>query len=142
MEGLITNPVIPPSPPQLSTHSRSVSAYSFHAPPPNSRLNHFKPLDWEPGLPPKDDAPQLNAGVRAGENKVKKGKKGKQKEEEGGWLAGVEGNEGRPVAMSKTKREKERKKRGKAKVVCEHVDIIGNAFWEKRPWILSGKTGT
>jgi tRNA(His) guanylyltransferase len=25
--------------------------------------------------------------------------------------------------------------------VVEHVDIIKDAFWEKRPWIISGKPG-
>ncbi|PVH93763.1 Thg1-domain-containing protein [Periconia macrospinosa] len=63
-------------------------------------------------------------------------------EEDGGWLSGsaaAAGGDGRPVEKSKTQREKERKKKMKAKVVVEHVDIIKDGFWEKRPWILSGK---
>jgi hypothetical protein len=45
------------------------------------------------------------------------------------------------VEKSRTQRDKERKKRSKAKVLIEHVDIIKDEFWEKRPWILSGKVG-
>jgi tRNA(His) guanylyltransferase len=37
--------------------------------------------------------------------------------------------------------EKERKKRLKAKIAVEHVDIIGDAFWDQRPYILAGKRG-
>ena len=62
-------------------------------------------------------------------------------EDEGTKSAGRTGNEGRPVQMSKTQKEKERKKRGKAKIVIEHVDIIGDKFWDRRPWILSGRAG-
>lgn len=62
--------------------------------------------------------------------------------EQGGWAAGTYvGDEGRPVHQSRTQRDKERKKRSKAKVLIEHVDIIKDEFWEKRPWILSGKIG-
>ncbi|KAL4880149.1 Thg1 C terminal domain-containing protein [Aspergillus karnatakaensis] len=42
---------------------------------------------------------------------------------------------------SKTQQEKARKLRRKAPVVVEHVDIIKDEFWEKRPWIISGKPG-
>lgn len=67
-------------------------------------------------------------------------------EEDGGWLsASVGGNDvdanGRPVQKSKKQREKERKKTMKAQIVTEHVDIIKDGFWEKRPWILSGRVG-
>ena len=64
--------------------------------------------------------------------------------EEGGWAAetmGTTGNEGRPVQMSKNQRDKDRKKRTKARIVIEHVDVIKDEFWEKRPWILSGRAG-
>ncbi|KAF2751600.1 Thg1-domain-containing protein [Sporormia fimetaria CBS 119925] len=60
--------------------------------------------------------------------------------EDGGWAAGTL-DDGRPQEMSKTQREKDRKKRTKARIVVEHVDVIRDEFWEKRPWILSGKTG-
>jgi tRNA(His) guanylyltransferase len=43
--------------------------------------------------------------------------------------------------ISKTQQEKIRKQRRKAQVVVEHVDIIKDEFWERRPWILSGKPG-
>ena len=62
---------------------------------------------------------------------------------EGGWRAasGPTGNEGRPVEMSRTQKEKERKRRGRARIVVEHVDLIKEEFWERRPWILSGRAG-
>jgi tRNA(His) guanylyltransferase len=41
--------------------------------------------------------------------------------------------------MSRTQREKLRKKRSKARIVIEHVDVIKDEFWERRPWILSGR---
>lgn len=41
--------------------------------------------------------------------------------------------------MSKSQREKLAKAQRKAKVVVEHVDIIKDDFWDKRPWILAGK---
>ncbi|KAL4934357.1 tRNA guanylyltransferase [Aspergillus undulatus] len=44
-------------------------------------------------------------------------------------------------AISKTQQEKLRKLRRKAQVIVEHVDIIKDEFWERRPWILSGKPG-
>lgn len=50
-------------------------------------------------------------------------------------------SDGRPVQMSRTQMDKDRKKRSKAKIIIEHVDVIKDDFWEKRPWILSGKTG-
>ncbi|KXT01912.1 hypothetical protein AC578_2539 [Pseudocercospora eumusae] len=43
--------------------------------------------------------------------------------------------------MSKTQLEKERKRKMKARIVVEHVDIIGDGFWDDRPWILNGKRG-
>lgn len=55
--------------------------------------------------------------------------------EKGGDIESVE------VAMSKTQLEKERKKKMKAEIVVEHVDLIQDAFWEARPYILAGKRG-
>ncbi|KAH8432244.1 tRNA guanylyltransferase [Aspergillus melleus] len=43
--------------------------------------------------------------------------------------------------VSKTQQEKLRKLRRKAQVVIDHVDIIKDEFWERRPWILSGRPG-
>ncbi|KAF7586273.1 tRNA-His guanylyltransferase [Aspergillus hancockii] len=42
---------------------------------------------------------------------------------------------------SRSQQDKLRKLRRKAQVVVEHVDIIKDEFWERRPWILSGKPG-
>ncbi|KAJ5535227.1 hypothetical protein N7527_001481 [Penicillium freii] len=49
-----------------------------------------------------------------------------------------------PVAesqQSRSQQDKIRKLRRKAQVVIDHVDIIKDEFWEKRPWILSGNPG-
>lgn len=50
-------------------------------------------------------------------------------------------NVAEPAEQSKTQAEKEKKKRLKARVVIEHLDIIQDEFWNKRPWILSNKSG-
>lgn len=63
------------------------------------------------------------------------------KETAGKEIAGKETAGGRPAHMSRTQKDKDRKKRSKAKIITEHVDLIKDDFWEKRPWILSGKTG-
>ena len=42
---------------------------------------------------------------------------------------------------SRTQKDKWKKARVKARVVVEHIDIIKDEFWERRPWILSGKPG-
>ncbi|KAL7943170.1 tRNAHis guanylyltransferase [Trichoderma barbatum] len=46
-----------------------------------------------------------------------------------------------PVVQSKSQAEKDKKRRAKAKVVVQHLDIIKDEFWDRRPWILSGKPG-
>ncbi|KKK12936.1 tRNA(His) guanylyltransferase [Aspergillus ochraceoroseus] len=46
-----------------------------------------------------------------------------------------------PEAISKSQQEKLKKLRRKAQVVVNHVDIIKDEFWERRPWILSGRPG-
>lgn len=43
--------------------------------------------------------------------------------------------------LSKTQKEKMKKARQKAKVIVEHVDVIKDEFWLRRPWLLSGKPG-
>lgn len=43
--------------------------------------------------------------------------------------------------LSKTQIEKERKTRLKAEIVIEHVDIIGDAFWDAKPYILAPRRG-
>ena len=45
------------------------------------------------------------------------------------------------VPLSKTQQEKERKRKQKAAIAIEQVDIIGEAFWEARPYILASKRG-
>lgn len=57
---------------------------------------------------------------------------------------GMEGV-GEEREQSKTQLEKERKRRAKAPIVVQHVDIIEDGFWERRPWLFSdrpGKVGT
>jgi tRNA(His) guanylyltransferase len=43
--------------------------------------------------------------------------------------------------LSRTQQEKVKKARRRAGVVVKHIDIIKDDFWERRPWILSGKPG-
>lgn len=42
--------------------------------------------------------------------------------------------------MSKAKAEKDKKK-AKVRITVQHVDIIKDDFWERRPWVLSNKPG-
>ena len=46
---------------------------------------------------------------------------------------------GFPKSVSNTQRKKEEKRARKAKIVIEHVDIIGDEFWERRPWLLGSE---
>ncbi|ESA43814.1 tRNA guanylyltransferase [Neurospora crassa] len=46
-----------------------------------------------------------------------------------------------PEVKSKSQVEKDKKVRTKAKIVVEHLDIIRDEFWERRPWLLSGTPG-
>lgn len=43
--------------------------------------------------------------------------------------------------QSRSQQDKLKKLRRKAQVVVDHVDIIKDDFWERRPWILSNKPG-
>ena len=46
-----------------------------------------------------------------------------------------------PAKPSKAQAEKEKKQRQKARIVVEYLDIIKDEFWDRRPWLLSGKPG-
>ncbi|TGJ85939.1 hypothetical protein E0Z10_g2795 [Xylaria hypoxylon] len=46
-----------------------------------------------------------------------------------------------PVRQSKTQDENDKKRRNKARVVVDHLDIIKDDFWDRRPWLLSNKPG-
>ncbi|KAI1631612.1 putative tRNAHis guanylyltransferase [Biscogniauxia mediterranea] len=46
-----------------------------------------------------------------------------------------------PPQKSRTQAENEKKRRAKARVVVDHLDIIKDDFWGKRPWLLSNKPG-
>ena len=46
-----------------------------------------------------------------------------------------------PVQQSKTQNENDKKRRAKARVLVDHLDIIKDDFWERRPWLLSNKPG-
>jgi tRNA(His) guanylyltransferase len=48
---------------------------------------------------------------------------------------------GEPIQQSKTQAEKDKKSRAKARILVEHIDIIKDDFWDRRPWILSNKPG-
>lgn len=43
---------------------------------------------------------------------------------------------------SKSQREKERKRKLKATICLEHVDLVGEDFWRQRPWILAADART
>lgn len=45
------------------------------------------------------------------------------------------------VAQSKTQEENDRKRRAKARITVQHLDIIKDEFWQRRPWLLSNKPG-
>ena len=51
------------------------------------------------------------------------------------------GSAGDGEEVSKTQKEKERKRRMKAEIVTQHTDFIRDEFWQQRPWLLSD-TGT
>lgn len=51
----------------------------------------------------------------------------------------VDGGDGAP--SSKTQIEKDKKRRAKARITVQHVDIIKDDFWERRPWLQSNKPG-
>jgi tRNA(His) guanylyltransferase len=51
-------------------------------------------------------------------------------DEGGGKAADVESN---------TQIEKERKRKMKARIAVEHVDVIGDGFWDSKPYILAPK---
>jgi len=55
--------------------------------------------------------------------------------ENGGEEVGTE------ETLSKCQMEKRRKMQRKAKVVVRFCDVIRNAFWEERPWILGSQAG-
>jgi tRNA(His) guanylyltransferase len=46
-----------------------------------------------------------------------------------------------PIQQSKTQAENDKKKRTKARVTVQHLDIIKDEFWDRRPWLLSNKPG-
>ena len=54
-------------------------------------------------------------------------------------LVGPQGERSAESEVSKTQAEKERKKRQKATITLAHADLIQDAFWEMRPWLLGGK---
>lgn len=119
---------IQPTPP-LKDSPRSRTKFSRSPPQLRSSLDPHtfgEPSRLEMQMPPEHAPTEITV-------------KGKEKvTDQGGWAAGAQG---RPAQLSKNQRDKDRKKRSKAKVLCEHVDIIKDEFWEKRPWILSGKAG-
>jgi tRNA(His) guanylyltransferase len=46
-----------------------------------------------------------------------------------------------PVQQSKTQTENDKKRRAKARIVVEHINVINRDFWDRRPWLLSNKPG-
>ena len=56
-------------------------------------------------------------------------------------LSDEEANTAEQTALSKSQEEIYRKRRAKARITVQHVDIIKDEFWERRPWLLSNKPG-
>ena len=50
-------------------------------------------------------------------------------------------NSGASTLPSRSQMEKEKKLKQKARIIVEHVDIIGDAFWRDKPYILCDKYG-
>lgn len=59
----------------------------------------------------------------------------------GGIVAMPAGTAGDGAEISRTRKEKERKRQMKAEIVIQHVDFIKDEFWQQRPWLL-GDAGT
>ena len=55
----------------------------------------------------------------------------------GDIVATTAGSAGDGAEISRTQKEKERKRRMKAEIVTQHTDFIKDDFWEQRPWLLS-----
>ncbi|CAK7224154.1 tRNA-His guanylyltransferase [Sporothrix eucalyptigena] len=51
-------------------------------------------------------------------------------------------NVAEPPIVSKSKAESDKKRRAKARITVEHIDIIKDEFWDRRPWLLTGQPGT
>ncbi|QSZ29538.1 hypothetical protein DSL72_004053 [Monilinia vaccinii-corymbosi] len=49
---------------------------------------------------------------------------------------------GEEKELTKTQLEKDKKRRAKARITVQHVDVIKDEFWQRRPWLLSNKPGT
>ncbi|CAK7273260.1 tRNA-His guanylyltransferase [Sporothrix epigloea] len=47
-----------------------------------------------------------------------------------------------PPTLSKSRAENDKKRRAKARITIEHIDIIKDDFWDRRPWLLTGQPGT
>ena len=55
----------------------------------------------------------------------------------GNIVATPPGSVGDGAEISRTQKEKERKRRMKAEIITQHTDFIKDEFWEQRPWLLS-----
>ena len=55
----------------------------------------------------------------------------------GDIVATPAGSAGDGAEISKTQKEKERKRRMKAEIITQHTDFIKDEFWQQRPWLLS-----
>ncbi|PSS08810.1 hypothetical protein M430DRAFT_54175 [Amorphotheca resinae ATCC 22711] len=45
------------------------------------------------------------------------------------------------IKLSKTQEENDKKRRAKARITVQHLDVIKDEFWERRPWLLSNRPG-
>jgi hypothetical protein len=112
------------------------------APPPASH-DAEKPVKLAPKSKPPTTSEAPPGSQPQPLSQTTQSKKGKGKEkvtEQGGWAAATQTSDSKTV-ISRTQKDKERKKRSRAKVLIEHVDLIKDEFWERRPWILGGMAG-
>jgi hypothetical protein len=142
--GIAELPAPAPAPgPTSHQRSSSVSAtltQPYQSPDVEALSAASQQLDIQP-IAPLKDSPRSKGKAFNPKSPAVRDVSGPAVSELGGWAAATYTGEGRPVQQSRTQKDKERKKRSKAKVLIEHVDVIKDEFWEKRPWILSGKTG-
>ncbi|KAF2006645.1 hypothetical protein P154DRAFT_422158 [Amniculicola lignicola CBS 123094] len=142
--------------PESQSHERSRHAHSHSQPQAHSQIPHYTPTKLPKSQPlslsspsghifpvPPSYTPSLphtTSTPISTPPSTLPSKANQKVKEEGGWAANTL-TEAKPKEMSRTQRDKERKKRIKARVVVEHVDVIQDTFWERRGWILSGKAG-
>lgn len=126
---------------QLVPSADTIAPTAPRAASPISKSAKLSPITANAPCPVKDFSCRPPADTKTKQPPKEKPKVGEKKPKDVESGSAVAAADGRPVQMSRTQKDKDRKKRTKARILVEHVDLIKDEFWEKRPWILSGKTG-